>query len=104
MDFLTQFPVTPDEVLSVISIGAVTYVVTALLKVYLSDYRYTNLLAWGIALVISFAAAFGVAGWDIYRVDIFRAFMTALWGVAIATFGHELFSNMLGLFGVGPRE
>lgn len=104
MDFLVNFPIAPGEVLTVTGIGAVTYVLTALLKVYLPDWRYTNLLAWVIAFGVAFTAAWGVAGWDIYRVDVFRAFMTALWGVGLATFGHEFFSNMLGLFGIGDRK
>lgn len=99
-----DFPVTPEAVLTVAGIAAVTYVVTALLKVYLTNWRFTNLLAWVVATVVSVVAAVGVAGWNPYKADYFRAAMTALFGVGLATFGHEFFSNMLGYFGVGSRK
>ncbi len=100
---MMEFPVTPEAVLTVVGIASVTYVLTALFKVYLGDWRFTNLLAWIIASVISFVAAWGVAGWDIYKTDLFKAAMTALFGVGLATFGHEFMSNMFGYFGAGPR-
>jgi uncharacterized protein (DUF486 family) len=101
---MVDFPVTPEATLTVVGIAFVTYVVTALLKQYLPDWRFTNLLAWGIAFVVAFVAAVGVAGWNVYKADLFKAFMTALFGVGLATFGHEFMANMLGYFGVGTRK
>lgn len=99
IDVLTM---TPQDLLTVAGAAAICVLITQWLKQYLADWRWTNLLAFGVTLVLVEAAA--VVDGHVDAQEVFGAFITALAGASLATFGYETILNLLGTAGVGPRK
>ena len=101
---LEQFPITPQMAYSVTGAAIVCVVLTQLLKKYLPDWRFTNLLSIGVTLVIvELAAAFFVEGAPLAE-RLFVGFLLSLGGTATATLGYETVVNVVGAAGAGPRK
>lgn len=91
-----------QALLTVAGAAAVCVLITQWLKQYLKDWRFTNLLAFGITFVLVEAAV--VVTGQTTAEGIFQGFITALAGASLATFGYETIINLLGAAGVGPRK
>jgi Na+/melibiose symporter-like transporter len=100
---ISQFPITPEMAYTVTGAAVICLVLTQLLKQYLGDWRYTNLLAIGVTLVIvELAGAFFVDGAPLGE-RLFSGFLIALASAAAATLGYETVANLIGAAGRGPR-
>jgi hypothetical protein len=98
------FPTTASAVVTIAGAAAVCVAITQWLKLYLSDWRYTNLLALGATFAIVEIAAAAFAAERAGALErAYGGFLVALFGASLATFGWELVSNLLGKAGVGPR-
>ena len=101
---LSQFPITPEMAYSVTGAAVICVVLTQLLKQYLPDWRYTNLLSWVVTLIVVEIAA-GLFIKDVELGErLFNAFLVALAGTSLATFGYETVVNLIGAAGAGPRK
>jgi glucan phosphoethanolaminetransferase (alkaline phosphatase superfamily) len=90
------------DLLTVAGAAAVCVVLTQWLKQYLPDWRFTNLLALALTTVLAEIAA-ALSG-PFSAQSAFAAFVTALAGASLATFGYETIINLLGFAGMGPRK
>ena len=101
---MSQFPITPAMAYTVAGAAAICVLLTQLLKQYLADWRFTNLLAWALTLaVVEVAAALFVQDATMGE-RIFNGFLISLAGVSLGTFGYETVVNLLGAAGAGPRS
>lgn len=101
MDF-AQLPTTAQ---AVVSVGGATILCVALtqwLKKYLPDWRFTNLMAFVVTLVLVEIGGIILGG--IITERLYNGFLIALFGASLATFGYEAFSNLLGIAGIGSRK
>jgi hypothetical protein len=98
------FPTTPSVVYTIAGAAALGVLITAWLKKFLPDWRYTPLLCLGITFVLVEIAG----GAFVHDVDIwerlYTGFLVALGGASLATFGREGLLNILGVAGVGARS
>jgi hypothetical protein len=91
-------------VYTVAGAAVVCVLLTQLLKHYLADWRFTNLLAWGLTLVVvEIAAVAFISGGTLWE-RAYNAFLMSLAGASLSTFGYEAVVNLLGKAGVGPRS
>lgn len=100
---MSQFPITPQMAYTVAGSAVICVLLTQLLKHYLADWRYTNLLAWGLTLVLVEAAAALFIGSASLGERMYNAFLISVAGASLATFGYELIVNLLSKAGIGPR-
>lgn len=101
---LSMFPVTIDAAFTIAGAAVVCVVLTQLLKHYLPDWRFTNLLAWLVTLiVVEIAGLFATPAGGIPQ-QLYVGFLYSIFGVSLATFGFETIANLLGKAGVGPRK
>jgi len=101
---LTQFPITPEMAYTVAGAAAICVVLTQLLKGYLKDWRFTNLLGWVVTLAIVELGAVAFIETDTPLLRAYNAFLISIAGAALATLGYETLSNLLGKAGIGPRS
>lgn len=101
---LSMFPITPQMAYTVAGAAAICVLLTQLLKHYLPDWRFTNLLAWGVTLIVVEGAAVAFVADAPVGERAYNAFLVSLAGVSLATFGFETVVNLLGKAGVGPRK
>lgn len=101
---LNSFPITPAMAFTVAGAAAICVLLTQMLKHYLADWRFTQLLAWGITLVVvEIAGAAFVTEASLWE-RVYNGFLISLAGTSLATFGVEGVLNLLGAAGVGPRS
>lgn len=88
----------PDGFLTTPMAALVTIIATQWLKRYLPDWKFTQLLALGIAVGTQMVAvALSHSGaW-------FEAAGVGALGATLATFGYEAIVNALAFAGIGPR-
>jgi len=101
---LSMFPVSVDAAFTIAGAAAICVVLTQLLKVYLADWRFTNLIAWLVTLIVVEVAGLFVTPAGSLAQQLYNGFLYSLFGVALATFGYEMITNLLGKAGVGPRS
>jgi len=101
---LSVFPITAGTVRTVAGSAVLCVLFTQLIKVQLPDWRWTNLLAWGITFTVVQIAGVWFAVELTLAERIYNGFLVSVGGVSLATFGYETLMNLLGLAGVGPRS
>lgn len=101
---LSMFPVSIEAAFTIAGATVICVILTQLLKHYLAEWRFTNLLAWGITLgFVEIAGVFLSAPGGLGK-QLYIGALYALFGAALATFGYETIVNLLGKAGVGPRS
>ncbi len=96
---MERFPLDPGGLLNPVAAAALAGLLAQWLKLYLPDWRYTNLLVLTLAV-----AAEVVATWLSGAHDWWGAAWVGFLGASLATFGYEAVNNLLGLAGVGVRS
>lgn len=102
MDIL-NIVLTPEGFISIPVAAVVCVLVTQWLKSYLAEWRFTNLIALGLTLVVE-AAALLATGKGAEPAIWFSALWAGFVGACLATYGYETLTNLIGLAGVGPRK
>ena len=90
-----EYPITPEQMMTVAAIGAFGAVVVQWLKQYVPEGagHWVNLIALGICEVVAFAAMAITEG---LRADTaFTAVMLGLFGATLATYGYEVLKNII---------
>jgi hypothetical protein len=87
--------------LSLAGMSALIALLVQLLKRYLGEWRFTQLLAMGIGLVVGLVATWIVVG--LSPRTILDAILLAIVAGTTASGGYELVSNLAGLAGKGDR-
>ena len=106
------FPTTETALFTVVGAIVFCVLVTQWIKSYLPDWRYTGLLAFGLAaLFVEIAGLlmlFTPDGAPVVAYAILRQLLIGLLiafvAASIATYGYEQVVNLLGAAGVGPRS
>jgi len=76
-------------------------ILTQLFKKYIPDWRWTNLVAMGIGLVLGLIATYALVGLTV--VTVMNALLLALVAGAGASGIYEGVKNVAGLLGFGSR-
>lgn len=95
---MAAFPLEPESMLNVAAAAALAALLTQWLKVYLPEWRYTNLLVLGLAVGIELSAAW-LSGAHTWWGAVWAGFI----GASVATFSYETVMNLLGVAGAGAR-
>jgi len=98
-----DYPTTATALMTVAGVALFGSAAAQWLKVYLPDWKWTQLLVLGLCVVIAGLAGFIEAAWHPSADAIFNAFFVGFWGATLATFGYEAVQNWRGLIGDGPR-
>lgn len=101
---LSMFPITPAMAYTVAGSAAICVLLTQLLKHYLPDWRFTNLLSWGLTFAIVELAGIAFVSTTTPAERAFNGLLISIAGAALGTFGWEAVFNLLGAAGVGPRS
>lgn len=100
---MNEFPITPQAVLTLLGMTALVTVATAIVRQWVTDKRWVNLIAIGIGFLIAIVATYAVYGG--YTVsNVLEALLLALAAGAGASGLWELGTNLLGKAGVGDRS
>jgi hypothetical protein len=92
---------TVESLLSLAGMSALIAILVQLLKRYLGEWRYTQLLAMGIGLVVGLVATWIVVG--LSPRTVLDAVLLAIVAGATSSGFYELGSNLAGLAGKGDR-
>lgn len=95
---MDTFPLDPAGFLSPVAAAALAGLLAQWLKVYLPEWRYTNLLVLALAVGAELVATW-VAGTHNWWGAVWVGFL----GASLATFGYETVRNLAGAAGFGPR-
>jgi len=101
---MIEFPITVASFLTVLGIALTSTLVVQWIKSYLAEWRYTNLVALGLALVLSEIAQAILMQWHPTAEGIFAAGLIGFFGATLGCFGNELVKNLLGKIGIGSRS
>jgi hypothetical protein len=95
---MDTFPLDPGGLLNPVAAAALAALLAQWLKMYLPEWRLTNLLVLALAIACQLAATW-VAGSHDWWGAVWAGFL----GASIATFGYEAVMNLLGLARAGTR-
>ena len=98
-----EYPITVAAFLTVGGVALFGSALAQYIKVYLPDWKWTQLLVLGLCIIGAGLAGFIEAAWHPSADAVFSAFQVGFWGAVLATFGYEAVQNMRGLIGAGPR-
>ena len=98
-----DYPTTTEAFLSVAGVAIFGALVTQWLKLYLPDWRFTQLLTLAICEVFAVLATLVQSAWNPMPDNIWQAVMLGFFGACLATFGYEGVENIRGKLGAGPR-
>lgn len=98
-----DFPTSVSALLTVAGVALFGSALAQWLKVYLPDWKWTQLLVLVICVGVAGLAGFIDAAWHPSEDAIFSALQVGFWGATLATFGYEAAQNWRGLIGAGPR-
>ena len=98
-----DYPITVAAFLTVAGVALFGSALAQWLKVYLPDWKWTQLLVLALCVVLAGLAGFIEAAWHPSADAVFNAVLVGFWGAALSTFGYEAIQNMHGLIGGGPR-
>ncbi len=101
---LSIFPTEAAAVGTIAGAAILAMLFIEWIKKYLPDWRYTNLLALVLALVLVELAMLQIADELTLWQRLYRGFLLAFAGASLPTFGRELLLNLAGLAGIGPRS
>ncbi len=96
---MDSFPLDPGGLLDPVAAAALAGLLAQWLKLYLPQWRYTNLLVLALAV-----AAELVATWLSGACNWWGAAWVGFLGASLATFGYETVMNLFGSAGVGARS
>jgi len=90
-----EYPITPDQMMTVAAIGAFGAVVVQWLKQYVPETagHWVNLIALAVCEVVAFAATWIAEGMN--AETAFTAAMLGLFGATLATYGYEVLKNVI---------
>lgn len=98
-----DYPTTVQAFLTVASVALFGGLVAQWLKLYLPDWRFTQLLVLVLCIGAAVVAQFIDAAWNPAADSLWDAVMIGFFGATLATFGYETIKNVLGKLGAGNR-
>ena len=98
-----DYPITVAAFLTVAGVALFGSAAAQYIKVYLPDWKWTQLLVLVLCVVLAGFAGFIKAAWHPSADAIFGAVMIGFFGAVLATWGYETVQNWRGLIGGGPR-
>ena len=98
-----DYPTTIEAFLTVAGVGLFGGLVTQWLKLYLPDWRFTQLLTLIICIVAAVLASLIQSAWNPVPENVWQAIMMGFFGACAATFGYEGIQNVRGKLKAGPR-
>lgn len=101
---MPDFPISAAALLTVSGAAIFTALVLQWFKAYLSDWRFTNLAALGLAEVVAIIAQCILSKWQPTGEALFAAILIGFFGAGVATWGAETIKNLLGKMGIGSRS
>jgi len=95
---MDTFPLDPGGLLNPLAAAALAALLAQWLKIYLPEWRFTNLLVLALAI-----AGELVATWMAGTHNWWSAVWVGFLGASMATFGYETVMNLFGVAGAGAR-
>ena len=99
-----MFPVTAQALWTLLGATVWSALMTQWVKHYLPDWRWTNLLALGLTLLLILPVGILIIAEGALGERIVQSILMSVIGTALATWGYEALLNLLGLAGVGARK
>ncbi len=101
---LSMFPVTAQTLWTLAGTAVWSALMTQWIKHYLPDWRWTNLLALGLTLLIVLPVGILIIAEGTLGERIVQSILMSVAGTGLATWGYEGIVNLLGKAGIGPRS
>lgn len=101
---LSMFPVTAQTLWTLLGATVWSVLMTQWIKHYLPDWRWTNLLALGLTLLLVLPVGILIIAEGTLGERIVQSILMSVAGTGLATWGYEALLNLLGLAGVGARK
>lgn len=98
-----DYPITVAAFLTVAGVALFGSALAQWFKMYLPDWKWTQLLVLALCILAAGLAGFINAAWHPGADAVFNAVQVGFWGAVLATFGYEMVQNWRGLIGGGPR-
>ena len=98
-----EYPTTIEAFLTVAGVALFGGLVTQWLKLYLPDWRFTQLLTLVLCEAAAVVTRFVQAAWQPSSEQVWGAVVIGFFGACAATFGYEAIENIRGKLGAGPR-
>jgi len=99
-----MFPVTAQALWTLLGATVWSALMTQWVKHYLPDWRWTNLLALGLTLLLVLPVGILIIAQGTLGERIVQSILMSVAGTGLATWGYEGVVNLLGMAGVGSRK